>query len=95
MVRFQTFLHSGFFVIIPLVKFPTAFVAYVFLFGRIVYHMIGRTAVLADTPAGHPCHQVFIRHADVDGGGQGDPPDPSGSGPAQLPVLWYGETRPG
>ena len=73
MVRFQTFLHSGFFVIIPLVKFPTAFVAYVFLFGRIVYHMIGRTAVLADTPAGHPCHQVFIRHADVDGGGQGDP----------------------
>ena len=73
MVRFQTFFYSGFFVIIPLVKFPTAFVAYIFLFGRIVYHMIGRTAVLADPPAGDPGHQVFIRHADVDGSGQGDP----------------------
>ena len=51
MVRFQTFFHSGFFVIIPLVKFPTAFVAYVFLFGRIVHHMIGGTTVFADPPA--------------------------------------------
>ena len=73
MVRFQTFLHSGFFVIIPLVKFPTAFVAYVFLFGRIVYHMIGSTTVLADAPAGHPGNQVCIRHADVDRSRQGNP----------------------
>ena len=72
MVCFQTFLYSGFFVVITLEQFSTAFVAYIFLLGRIIDDMEGRAALFADAAAGYPADQVRVGNSDVHGSGQLD-----------------------